>query len=125
MNIKIKVINFLTNEVEIDSQVEVTSDWETVQNNHNVFRGAFPDCQVNFFVDDSNFICTPPLNMERDEQAYDEGRMTWNQYVNKWYKGCPAMCNEEDREGISDQEIESQIDQLMEEDFLSRDAVCY
>lgn len=115
MNIKIKVINFLTNEVEIDSQVEVTSDWETVQNNHNVFRGAFPDCQVNFFIDDNNFIFSPPMNMERDEIAYDEGRMTWKQYCDKWYKGSPVGGNEDD-------EI---IERYEAEDFASRDAVCY
>ena len=114
MNIKIKVINSFTNEVEIDSQIEVTSDWKTVQNNHSIFRGAFPNCQVNFFIDDNNFIYSPALNMERDEQEYDKGRMTWNAYINKWYKECPAMCNEE----------EDIIERYKAEDFASRDAVC-
>ena len=117
MNIKIKVINFLTNEVEIDAQREITSDWETVQNNHNVFRGAYPDCQVNFFVDDKNFICTPPLNMERDEQAYDEGLMTWKQYCDKWYNGSLSACNEDDDIVI--------LERYEAEDFASRDSVCY
>lgn len=115
MNIKIKVINQLTNEVEIDSQIDVTSDWETVQNNHNVFRGAFPDCQVNFFVDENNFIFSPALNMERDEIAYHEGRITWKQYCDKWYKGSPVGGNEDD-------EI---VERYETEDFASRDSVCY
>ena len=77
MNIKIKVIDQLTGKVEIDSQIKVSSNFETVQANHQVFRNVFPDCQVNFFIDDNSFICAPALNMELDEQAYDEGRITW------------------------------------------------
>lgn len=115
MNIKIKVINFLTNEVEIDAERKITSNWKTVQHNHNVFRGAYPDSQVNFYVDDKNFIFSPPLNMEQDEIAYNEGRMTWNDYVGKWYKDCPAMLKE-------DEDI---IERYEQEDFLSRDAICY
>lgn len=117
MNIKIKVINFLTNEVEIDAERKISSNWKTVENNHNVFRGAYPDCQVNFYVDDKNFIFSPPLNMEQDGIAYDEGRITWNDYVGKWYKGSPMGCNE-------DSDLDT-IERYEEEDFLSRDAVCY
>jgi hypothetical protein len=95
MNIKIKVINALTNQVEIDGQIEVTSDYETVKKNYEVFRRAYPDCQVNFFMDEMNWMCYPAYNMIQDEIAYDEGRMTWNEYVTKWYKGCPSLCNEE------------------------------
>ena len=96
MNIKIKVINALTNQVEIDSQIEVTSDYETVKNNHEMFRRVFPDCQVNFMMDDNSFMFSPPYNMFQDEIAYDEGRITWKQYCDKWYKGSLVGGNEED-----------------------------
>ena len=117
MNIKIKVIDQLTGKVEIDSQIKVSSNMDTVYANHEVFRNVFPDCQVNFFIDDKNFICSPALNMKRDEQAYDEGRMTWKQYCDKWYKGCPAMCNEDD-------DLVT-LERYEQEDFASRDSVCY
>lgn len=125
MNIKIKVINQLTGRVEIDSQMEVTSPMSTVHQNHEVIRRAYPDCQVNFVIDDNNFIFSPAYNMELDEIAYDEGRMTWDEYCNKWYNGCLSGCNQDDPDGISDEEIEKQVEMLIEEDFVNRDAVCY
>ena len=65
MNIKIKVINQITGHVEIDSQIEVNSTWETLSENHKVFREVFPDCQVNFYTEDNesmSMIFAPALN---------------------------------------------------------------
>lgn len=117
MNIKIKVINFLTGTVEIDSEINVNGDYEIARANHQAFREVFSDCQVNFTIDDNNFIFSPPYNMEQDEIAYDEGRMTWEQYCNKWYNGSPCGCNEDDDIVI--------IERYENEDFTSRDAVCF
>ena len=117
MNIKIKVTNALTGQVEIDSQLTVYSDYATVQANHQAFVEMFPDCHVNFFMDDNSFICGVPHNMKQDEIAYDEGRMSWNDYVAKWYNGCPSLCNEDDDIVI--------LERYEAEDFASRDSVCY
>ena len=84
MNIKIKVTNQLTGRVEIDSQIEVTSTWGIASDNHETLRQFFPDCQVSFYMDNNSFIVAPPVNMERDEQAYADGLMSWKQYCNKW-----------------------------------------
>jgi hypothetical protein len=102
MTIKIKVTNFLTNEVEIENEIQVTSTMETVKNNHEVFRGAYPDSQVDFIIDDDNFIISPPLNMMKDEALVDQGLMSESVYSKKWY-------------GIDLQDTE-------EDDFLYRDA---
>ena len=117
MNIKIKVINFLTGAVEIDSQINVNGDYEIAMANHQVFREVFSDCQVNFTIDENNFIFSPPINMQQDEIAYDEGRMTWKQYCDKWYNGSPCGCNEDDDIVI--------LERYENEDFASRDSVCH
>jgi hypothetical protein len=77
MNIKIFVFDYLTHETIVDSSIEVMSDdMDIVEQNYKVFRGAFPNCQVNFVVDSQNFFFGPPLNMERDE---DE--LSYNDYI--------------------------------------------
>ena len=123
MDIKITVTNHFTGEKIIDTiATGITSTWDVVEQNHKFFRGAYPDCQVNFVVDHNNFIFAPPLNQERDEIAYDEGHMTWEQYCNKWYKCAMSGCNED---GISDDELNYQIDMLLEQDWAERDSICY
>ncbi len=117
MNIKIKVIDQLTGKVEIDSQLNVHGDMDIVLQNHEAFREIFADCQVNFFIDDKNFICSPALNMQKDEQAYNDGLMTWKQYCDKWYNGSQSACNEDDDIVI--------LERYEAEDFASRDSVCY
>ena len=117
MNIDIKVIDLLTGKVEIDSRIKVSTNMDTVYANHEVFRSVFPDCQVNFLIDSKNFICSHPLNMQKDEQAYNEGLMTWKQYCDKWYDGSLSGCNEDDDLVI--------LERYEAEDFASRDSVCY
>jgi hypothetical protein len=87
MDIKIFVFNYITKETVIDSTITVQGDFATAEANHQVFREVHPDCQVNFVIDQDNFIFAPPLNQEKDEIAYEEGRMTWNEYVTKWHGG--------------------------------------
>jgi len=60
-------------------------------------------------------MMSPPLNQQKDEAAYDEGRMTWDEYMSKWYQGALE----------SDDDIRDTIDRMEEEDFASRDAVCF
>ena len=121
MTIKIFVFNAITQETIIDSAITVTVDetFETAQANHQFFKELYPDCNVNFVIDQDNFIFGMPLNMEKDEQAYDEGRMTWEQYSNKWYRG--ALESDSDMRDTIDYEI----DRLEVQDFASRDSVCY
>lgn len=118
MTIKIKVINQITGHVEIDSQIEVASTWETLSENHKVFREAFPDCQVNFSaLGDNSFIFSPALNMERDEQAYSDGLISWEQYCNKWFNGALSGCNEDDDLAT--------LERYAAEDWASRDSICH
>jgi hypothetical protein len=115
MTIKIFVFNYLTHTVEIDSTIEVNGDYQIAEANHKAFRELYPNCQVNFVIDNDNFMMSPPLNQQKDEAAYDEGRMTWDEYMSKWYQGALE----------SDDDIRDTIDRMEEEDFASRDAVCF
>jgi hypothetical protein len=120
MTIKIFVFNYITHEIIIDNTIEVNGDYAIAEANHKAFRELFPDCQVNFVIDSENFLMSPPLNQQKDEVAYDEGRMTWDDYMNKWYKG--ALESDSD---MPDYEIERQIDDLLEADWNERDSVCH
>jgi len=102
MDIKIFVFNYITKETVIDSTITVQGDFETAEANHRVFREVHPDCQVNFVVDHKNFIFAPPLNQEKDEIAYDEGLMTWNEYVSKWHGGGSALESDSDMPSYED-----------------------
>lgn len=114
MNIKIFVFDYLTRETIIDNTIEVNGDYQIAEANHEAFRELFPNCQVNFVIDDNNFMMSPPLNQEKDERAYDEGRMTWDEYSSKWYTGA-----------FESGDIRDTIDRMEEEDFASRDSICF
>ena len=128
MNVKITVRNHFTKETIIDSIAKgIQGGWATVQKNQKVFANAYPDCYVNFVeVDDDGmyldgFIFGMPVNQEKDEEAYENGHMTWAEYCNKWYRGDMAGCNED----MPDDEVERQIDELLEQDWEERDAICH
>lgn len=87
MTIKIFVFDYLTHETIIDSTIEVNGDYGIAEANHKAFREIYPNCQVNFVIDTDNFMMSPPLNQEKDEIAYDEGRITWDEYMSKWHNG--------------------------------------
>ncbi len=120
MTIKIFVFDYLTHETIIDNTIEVNGDYAIAEANHKTFREFYPNCQVNFVIDNDNLMMSPPLNQQKDEVAYDEGRMTWDEYMTKWYNG--ALESDSD---MPDDEIERQIDDLLEADWDERDAVCY
>jgi len=94
MTIKIFVFNYLTHETIIDNTIEVNGDYAVAEANHKAFSKMYPDCQVNFVIDKDNFIFAPPYNMTQDEIAYDQDRMTWNEYVGKWYNGALESDND-------------------------------
>lgn len=121
MNIKIFAFDYLTHETIIDSTVEVNGDMEIAQANYKAFREMLPNCQVNFVIDSNNFLMSPPLNQEKDEKAYDEGRMSWEDYVDKWYTGA----KESNEDEMPDEEIEHQIDTLLEQEFDGYDSICH
>lgn len=127
MNIKITVMNHFTRENIVDTLMEnCTSSWEDVEKAHNIMSRVYPDCYVNFVDEENhNFICAMPYNQRQDEEAYDKGLMTFDQFCAKWYKGAHSNCNEEDYDGISDEEIERQVDMLLEQDWAERDSICY
>jgi hypothetical protein len=119
MTIKIFVFNYITHKIIIDSSIEVDGDYEIAQANHKAFREMFPDCQVNFVIDNDNFMMSPPLNQEKDEIANEEGRMTWDEYMNKWHRG-PYESDSD----MPDYEIEHQIDELFESEWNALDSIC-
>ena len=121
MTIKIFVFNYLTHETIIDSTIEVNGDYAVAEANHKSFSEMYPDCQVNFVIDKDNFIFAPPINMKQDEIAYDEGRMTWNEYVDKWHSNGKALESDSD---MPDYEIERQIDDLLEAEWNTLDSIC-
>ena len=83
MKVKIFVFDYLTHETVIDNSIEVMSnDMDIVEQNYNVFRQTFPNCQVNFVVDSNNFFFGPPLNMEKDERE-----LSYYDYMDKWHNG--------------------------------------
>jgi hypothetical protein len=83
MKVKIFVFDYLTHETVVDSSIDVVStDMDIVEQNYKVFRGAFPNCQVNFVVDSNNFFFGPPLNMEKDERE-----LSYYDYMDKWHGG--------------------------------------
>lgn len=106
MIISIKAINAITGDLVIDMDMDLhqaghsTSDvHEIADRNHNYFKRLYPDCHVNFVYrypgsNSDSFIFGMPYNMELDEAAYAEGRITWEQYCNRWYKGDTSGCNE-------------------------------
>ena len=102
MDIKIFVFNCTTKETIIDSTITVQGNLATAEANHQIFREVHPDCQVNFVIDNKNFIFARPINMEKDEQAYNEGRMTWNEYVTKWHGGGAALESDSDMPSYED-----------------------
>lgn len=88
MNIKIYVFNCLTNETIIDSVIEVNgNDMEIAKANHKAMSEMNPDCIVNFVIDKDNFIFGMPVNQRKDDIAYQAGRMTWDEYCDKWHSG--------------------------------------
>ncbi len=93
MQIRIYVKNALTKEVVIDSAINVINeDIEIIRANHTVFEEVYPDCHVNFEwlssnpeLYGNNFIAGVPVNMERDAVLVAEGKMKWQEEMNKWY----------------------------------------
>ena len=108
MTIKIFVFDYLTHETIIDSSIEVNGDLSIAEANHKAFREIFPDCQVNFVIDSDNFMMSPPLNQEKDEDS-----MPFDQYMDKWYSGAKE----------SDSDLVT-LERYEQEDFASRDSIC-
>lgn len=88
MKVKILVYDHLAHETVIDNTIEVMSnDVEIAQRNHKAFREMYPNCEVSFIMDTRNFFISQPINMEKDEIAQQEGRITWQEFMDKWYAG--------------------------------------
>ena len=106
MTISIKAINSITGEMVIDMDMDLSQAGHLNQDidkvasrNHSYFERLYPDCHVNFRYTGSDgtesFIFGMPYNMKLDEQAYEDGKITWEQYVSRWYKGDMSGCNED------------------------------
>lgn len=87
MEVKVKIKNALTKAVEMDTTVRMN---ENLDNMHRLLCEAYPDSFVNFSVSDGSFYAGQPYNMAADERAHAEGRLSWNDYLKKWY---PNLAN--------------------------------
>jgi hypothetical protein len=91
MEVKIKITNAFTQAVEMDTTVRMN---ENLDNMHRLLCEAYPDSFVNFYNSDRGincgFIFGQPYNMAADERAHAEGRLTWNDYLKRWY---PNLAN--------------------------------
>lgn len=69
------------------SKVVFSKTWETadISKAAQKFSSMYPDCWVNVTVDQYNFVALPPMNMQRDERLVEEGLLSFNKYVSKWY----------------------------------------
>jgi hypothetical protein len=86
MNIKVRIVNALNGEVIVDHSINVDSTSDIIAQNHQVMAHAYPDCHVNFEMDNGDFIYGIPVNMERDEVE-----LSFEDYCAKWYPGVLAM----------------------------------
>jgi hypothetical protein len=61
--------------------------WETadVSKAAHKFSSMYPDCWVNVTADENNFSALSPMNMHRDERLVEEGLLSFNKYVTRWY----------------------------------------
>ena len=61
---------------------------EHIHSLHRAHEVANPDCFVNYTWETetgTSFICGQPLSMRLDEQAMEEGTMSFEEYSAKWY----------------------------------------
>lgn len=86
MNIKVSIVNALNGEVVVDHTINVDSTSEIINENHKIMAHAYPDCHVNFVMDNGDFIYGIPVNMERDEH-----KLTFEDFCDKWYPGVLAI----------------------------------
>ena len=88
MNIKIRIVNALTDVVEVDNTVVVEDRpdaTEIAEANWNALMEMFPDSHVNFVLDNGGFFMGMPSNMRKDELLVETGLMEWEDYTRKWY----------------------------------------
>mgnify|MGYP006276160969 CR=1 FL=1 len=84
MNIKITIKNALTGVKELDFTAIVVEGAD-VDYMHKGYSEAYPDSFVNFKMDDGGFIAGQPYNMAADERAHEQGLLSWNDYLKRWY----------------------------------------
>lgn len=86
MEINIRITNAFTQAVEFNSTDSIAES--SIDAAHKLYTEAYPNSFVNFaWGEEGNkaFICGAPHNMMQDEIAHSEGRMTWDEYFQKWY----------------------------------------
>jgi hypothetical protein len=96
MNIRIKITNAKTLEVITDNTVTIHDyDFQIAEANHEFMSQSMPECFVNFSMDNGDFICGMPWGMKEDQDAYYQGRLTYEEYCQNWYQGDLAGCNQD------------------------------
>jgi hypothetical protein len=96
MNIKITIENAITKIKEIDVITEkktsvIGNEWYDLNIVHDILSKVFPDSFVNISTDNGDFICGQPYNMIEDERAWEQGVITWEKYMEKWYPNLASI----------------------------------
>ncbi len=106
VSIKIKVINQLTDVIEIDNGDGITiRDYnaDVMVANAEAMADMMPDCQVSMSASNGDCIYIPSRNMMKDEKE-----LSYEAYTAKWYPG-----------------LASAIEKLEEQDWAERDSICF
>lgn len=106
VTIKIKVINQLTGQVEIDNGDGITiSEYQAdiMFANAEAMADLMPDCQVNMVASNGDVVCIPSRNLMKDADT-----MPWDEYMAKWYP-----------------DTNRQIADLEEQDWNEKDSICF
>jgi hypothetical protein len=66
----------------MDAELKPGTDLEDLA---YALRDKYPDCFVTVYADSKNFYCLMPKNMDRDQKLVDSGRVSMEQFMEKWY----------------------------------------
>lgn len=89
IGINVNITNAITGEKLVQNRIEVPyrtkADKSAVEKNWNVLQDTFPECHVNFYLDNGSFFLGAPREMMADQERYASGEMTFEEYDAKWY----------------------------------------
>lgn len=79
VNVRVRVTNY----EDVIKDYEISLRREDVGAEHDKLRKEYADYCVNFYWDDS-FICGACYSQEQDERLLDEGKISFEQFMDKW-----------------------------------------
>ena len=84
--INTRIVNSLTGEVVTDTSFEISEyNFTPMKENAEIFADHNPDCTVQLWASNGDFVSLMPRNQEVDELMVDSGTMSELSYCAKWY----------------------------------------